>query len=471
MKRLFLLLPLLFLAVWLGAATNFNDLSKTITKSSQWVQQFESKTKQGGGYFKYINLSNVAITNIAGYRIKVAGSTTGYFVRSEPLNQFNPAWCGALNTASPTTLAANGWTQAAADAMWGPGLVNVATDGYDQAALMYAFKLCSTFPVMVINMEPKNYYINRTLEIPAVVGNLTVNGNFAYIYTTNSTAYSIISRPQPANLSDAQVQLNATFNFNCLNIAATGSAQVCFQPGPSTASSFFMINTYNGATGMILEMTMDSKVSLCVNRNSTNGFYIKNDDCTGCDNANSNSNMTTVENCRAYQEGTGNIALRLDAIGGAYVTHFVCEGTHYEYGIYVDGKNSTTTRGIYIDNCWWECTTPSTDDVNEAFIYVNDMAAGIVHVTRTKGQYAKVMVHAGNPIGLLTVIVSETQSWAPVGAFWFFNAGTCSWKINYNYQFDSGNSAIVPGTFSTNGGGIVPSEATYGNNTFQYIPR
>jgi hypothetical protein len=109
--------------------------------------------------------------------------------------------------------------------------------------------------------------------------------------------------------------------------------------------------------------------------------------------------------------------------------------------------------------------------VNEAFIYVNDMAAGIVHVTRTKGQYAKVMVHAGNPIGLLTVIVSETQSWAPVGAFWFFNAGTCSWKINYNYQFDSGNSAIVPGTFSTNGGGIVPSEATYGNNTFQYIPR
>lgn len=453
-------------------ATNFLDLAKTTTRASQWVQQFDAVTKQGGGYFRYIGTSNVAITNIAGYRIKVANSTTGYFVRVDPLNQFNAAWCGARNVVSPTTLAANGWTQAAADAMWGAGVTNVNTDGYDQAALAYMFSLCTTFPTFVINLEPKNYYVNRTLQIPAVVGQLTFNGNSGYIYTTNSNAFSIISRPQPANLAAAQVQLNAEFNFNNLNlVAASGSSQVCFQPGPSTCSSFFKVNTFNGATGMILEMTMDSLVSLCVNRNSTNGFYIKNDDCTGCDNANSNSNMTTIENCRAYQEGVGNIALRLDAIGGAYVTHFVCEGTHYEYGIYVDGKNSTTTRGIYIDNCWWECTTPSTDDVNEAFIYINNMAAGIVEVTRTKGQYAKVMVHAGNPIGLLTVIVSQTQSWAPVGSFWFFNEGTCSWKINYNYQFDTADPSIVPGTFSNNGGGIQPTEATYGNNTYQYIPR
>lgn len=471
MKRLFLILPLLFLTVWINAATNFIDLAKTIKRQNQWVKQFDSKTKQGGGYFNYINASNVAITNIAGYRIKDPTSSTGYWVRNQPLNEFNPVWCGALNTAAPTTLAANGWSQAAADAMWGTGVVNVNTDGYDQAALMYSFKLAGTLTRHVINLEPKYFYINRTIELPAVFEYLVVNGNFAFIQSTNSTAYALISRPQPANLADAQIQLNAKMAWYNINISATGSVQTCFQPGPSTSSQFYSVNTFNGLYGMVLEFTLDSKLVECENKNSVNGFYLKNDDCTGCDNANSNSNMTTIENCRAYQEGAGNIALRLDAIGGAYVKHFTCEGSHYEYGIYVDGQNSTTTRGIYIDNCWWECVTPSTDDVNEAFIYVNDMAAGVVHVTRTKGQYAKIMVHAGNPTGLLTVIVSETQSWAPVGAFWFFNEGTCSWKINYNYQFDSGNSAIVPGTFSTNGGGIVPSEATYGNNTFQYIPR
>lgn len=213
------------------AATNFLDLAKSTTRQSQWVQQFDSKTKQGGGFFKYYSTSNVGITDIAGYQIKVSGSATGYYKRTDPVNQFNVVWCGAMNTPSPTTLAANGWTQGAADAMWGVGLTDVTVDTYDRTAWAYAMKLMETFGFQVINGEPRNYYFNpRDIQLPVYYAGspyeenkFIINYNGAHFFaTTNSLTHTFFKRVPPSNGDALTFYMRARFIITMGNFYGKG---------------------------------------------------------------------------------------------------------------------------------------------------------------------------------------------------------------------------------------------------------
>lgn len=341
------------------AVTNFLDLAKATQRQSQWVMQFDNKTKQGGGYFKYYNESNAGIQNIAGYQIKVSGSATGYYRRVDPVNQFNVVWCGAQNKPSPLTLAAQGWTQAAADSMWGVGIAQVSTDTYDRVAWAYAMKLMETKGFQVINGEPKDYFLNpRDIELPIYFGTspyeenlFDIRLNGARLFTTTySATFKYFKRVPPSN-SDALIYyVRGKFLISNGTFIGKGD-DTAFDVGGSYGFKIENCHFDSLAYGIIIRFCLNADISENTFIRVKNPIRCVDGNWIGAGLCTSQSNVPYIFKNRIYcKEGSGQTfaGIYMTGLSGALLMQNIIEGGNPLYNIYYDNLEAPCAKDLYI---------------------------------------------------------------------------------------------------------------------------
>lgn len=464
MKKLFSTLFICFIAVYTFAATNFLDLAKSTTRQSQWVQQFDNNTKKGGGFFKYYNTSNVAIQNIAGYQIKVSGSTTGYYTRVDPVNQFNVAWCGAQNVISPSTLSLLGWTQGAADAMWGAGIVNVTTDTYDRAAWAYAMKLMETKGFQCINGEPLDYWVNPSdIILPDYFGTspyeenlMMINYNGARFFATSNSASHTFFFRAPSSNSDALIYYNRSkIIMTNGTFIGKGSADG-IKIGASYGCEISNCHFDSLDTGIELKFCLNPTIAYNTFIRCSNPIYATDGTWSGASTCNSQSNVAYIFKNRIYcKEAAGQTfaGIRVTGASGLLCMQNIIEGGNPQYNIYYDNLSATCVKNGYIGYEHHE-NTPTV-----ANIYVR--AFGLFHVEDVFTQTASTLVSHVSAGGYPQIKVSNIGSLPAGTKFRCDNTGT-TWIFDQMRDIDPALDA----SWDLTSGGIKP--AVGGGNPRQY---
>lgn len=437
------------------AVTNFLDLAKTTQRQSQWVMQFDNKTKQGGGYFKYYNESNAGIQNIAGYQIKVANNATGYYRRVDPTNQFNVVWCGAQNKPSPLTLAAQGWTQAAADSMWGVGIAQVSTDTYDRVAWAYAMKLMETKGFQVINGEPRDYYVNpRDISLPVYFGTTPYDENLfdirfngaRFFLTSNSTTVKLFKRIPPSNSDALTYYVRGKFLISGGTFIGKGDGTI-FDIGGSyncnINNCFFDSLDY----GIVLKFCLNPIVMANDFIRVKNPITLVDGDWPGAGLCVSQDNLAWISKNRIYCKevpGQTFAGIYMEGLSGAYGIQNVIEGGNPQYNVYYDNLSATCTKDFYYGFSHHE-NTPTV-----ANIYIRSF--GLAMVENIFTQTPSTLVDFVSAGGYPQIKISNFGS-VPSGTKFRCTDGGVTWIFDQVRDIDP----TLNSSWDLTGGGIRPN--------------
>ena len=335
---------------------NFWDLENITSYSSHIVDQFDNNTpNSGGGFFKWINSNNTSITNIAGIRIKPTTTIDGYWLRDYD-GPLKVNWFGVRN--SSQTMSAAGITQGVANIRYGTNLVNVVTDTYDTAAIKFAFKLLEDFNYNSLEFSNGTYWIGSTLELPrfngtGTPGDFTINGNSAIIRTTVGNSNTIFNRV-PANQTTALSggYIDSRFyirDFVFIGTGAAGSGQTAIRLGPSFGSHIENID-FSCDIGMNLEFCLNARLENIMGIPGNYGIKIDFGEAWGGSSTNSQSNHTTLNNCRIYAISGNTIAgYYIRGSSGVVINSSIVEGTGANYGVFFDTNQSTVVKNFKVD--------------------------------------------------------------------------------------------------------------------------
>jgi hypothetical protein len=347
-----------------------------------------------------------------------------------------------------------------------PGYNISNSDQFDWANLQYAmylewqtgkkYQTYGTFrgiPKMV-DLGANNYYLD-------------FDGTFAFFYTSNNNAFAVFGRPTPANMTEANLQIQAMYDIENINIFAQ-SNQIGLQPQPTYTSTFKGINVTGAKTGMWLQFNLNAEVKSCMLTNCTNGLLFDMLDpakTSGATNANSQSNHSSAHHIRVY--GNGEIAFGSIASSGTSFIDCIVEGFKYKYPYYVDGKNSTVVKN-------WKGETIHYEGINgvgncgsgEAMFKIR-LLGGTVVINDIFAQYAGCVVDAAGTAAAVVVHI-EKSNWVvtPSDGKLFYNGGTTQWHFDWNTIGDIMN----PNTISSRFAGTPVNQCggwACGNNKWQ----
>lgn len=329
-----------------------------------------------------------------------------------------------------------------------PGYSISNSDQFDWANLQYAmylewqtgkkYQTYGTFrgiPKMV-DMGTTNYYLD-------------FDGTFAFFYTSNNNAFAVFGRPTPTNMTEANLQIQATYDIENLNIFAQ-SNQIGLQPQPTYTSRFTGINVTGAKTGIWLQFNLNATVTSCMLTNCTNGLLFDMLDASktsGATNANSQSNHSSAHHIRVY--GNGEIGFGSIASSGTSFIDCIVEGFKYKYPYFVDGKNSTVVKN-------WKGEVIHYEGINgvgncgsgEAMFKIR-LLGGTVVINDIFAQYAGCVVDAAGTAAAVVVHI-EKSNWVvtPSDGKLFYNGGTTQWHFDWNTIGDMMNPSTISSRFA-----------------------
>lgn len=332
---------------------NFWDLKNITSYSSHTIDQFDDNTIGiGGGYFKWIASNNTSITDIPGIRIKPTSTTDGYWLRDYQ-GALKVEWFGPRYSSS--TLSSLGITQGVADARYGTGIVNVTTDTYDHAAINYAMKLLETVNYGALEFTPRIHYVNKAIQLPRYntantgsnISKFYINGNGATIKTTNTNVFNIFDRTPPnqsAALSGGYIEVRFVINnFFFSGSAPQGSGQTCIKLGPSYGSHIQDIE-FQADVGIHLEFCLNARLENIQGNPTGYGIKVDFGESWGGNNSDSQSNHTTIQNCRMYSVSGCVACYWIRAASGVVLSTNIVEGTGTQYGVKYDTNQSSVVK-------------------------------------------------------------------------------------------------------------------------------
>lgn len=263
----------------MGFYKYFYDLEASTSYSAHTIGSFDNNTTTGGGIFKWVsNVSNTAISNIPGIRIKPIASEIGYWERIFD-GPINVAWFGCQNTEdSPSTFAQLGVSQLTLDTRYGTSFATTS-DCYDTTAIRYAFNLMNTQGYQSLDFEPKKYWINRSCTLPTTVTDSTnflnsfiIDGKNALIVRKGTSQFNMFSRIPTTATEASTIFLNNSFIIKNFKADGTGgvwqnSGFAFIFVGASTNSRFESIIIENFDIGLRLENCVNGSVNQIFTRN------------------------------------------------------------------------------------------------------------------------------------------------------------------------------------------------------------
>jgi len=369
-----------------------------------------------------------------------AQSQNRTFITPHLLHDFGEIVVGGYNGAATVT-------QAGVDPAVYKGMTVLGTDLYDWANLQYAMyleqqtgKLISTYGTFK--------GINKMVDLGKYNTRLKWKGNFAVIQTSGTAAFSVLGRPQPTDMADANVMIAALYDIENLEIKCS-ITQTGLEPGPTYGSRFTGIIVSGAATAIHLKFNLDASIISSFATSCKRGFVLDVLNTPGATSTNSQCNGSIVDHCRVYAGAgfTCDVAFANYGSGGVMFESCIAEGNKIKRGIEINSFANTTTKRNYINNFHWETvagTLPAGQ--GEAAIYLR-MGGGVVEIGNLKNDYASVMIDAGTQGGWLTIDLYNVSYWkAPSDGKYFYNEpptqGGITWKIR---NFDRSTAQILSG--------------------------
>lgn len=278
---------------------------------------------------------------------------------------------------------------------------------------------------------------------------------------TDKVGQGLLKRTMPVDNSDANLYIIARHSIE--GVEFVGKSQgIAIDLGPSYMSTYRSLKFDSFAEAIHLRFALRTIIENCEAVNCINGFIADKGNWPGADNANSQSNQTTFEQCRAYMPPNGLVAFGVYAASGCVVRDCIIEGHIVSNGIDFDGQNSNVVKDFTIENVHFECVNGSTN----AFIKVR-LAGGTVTINKVFGQYGSLFLDAYSTSGLGFVQTSNVPWW--VGkAGKMFRTSNISLDFKYNEAFRGIGNAMWEGTAPTVCGG---AGCGYNRYTYTDIPR
>lgn len=274
--------------------------------------------------------------------------------------------------------------------------------------------------------------------------------------------YGGLKRTTPANNGEANEYIVARFIIEGIEFVGSQN-QVALDLGASYMSAYRDLKFDGFLEAIHLRFALRTLIENCEAVNCVNGFIADMGNWTGADNANSQSNHTTMVDCRAYMPSNGQVAYGIYAASGCVVRDCIIEGFVVSKGIDFNGRNSNVVKDFTIENVHFECINGST----VAFINIESFAGGTVTINKAFGQHASMFLKANSTSGLGFVDISNVPWWVAKGGK-YFNTSNISLNFKYNEAFRGINASMWEGTAPQLCGG---SGCGYNRYTYTDIPR
>ena len=293
------------------------------------------------------------------------------------------------------------------------------------------------------------------ISVPKTAYRLTIIGY-------GSKWYGGLKRTTPTNNSDANEYVVARFVIEGIEFVGSQN-MVALDLGASYMSAYRDLKFDGFLEAIHLRFALRTLIENCEAVNCVNGFIADMGNWTGADNANSQSNHTTMTDCRAYMPSNGQVAYGIYAASGCVVRDCIIEGFVVSKGIDFNGRNSNVVKDFTIENVHFECVNGST----VAFINIESFAGGTVTINKAFGQHASMFLKANSTSGLGFVDISNVPWWVAKGGK-YFNTSNITLNFKYNEAFRGINASMWEGTAPQLCGG---SGCGYNRYTYTDIPR
>lgn len=323
--------------------------------------------------------------------------------------------------------------------------IYVAPSGTDDTAALQAAIASSKSTGKMIILAG-TYKISNSILIDKDHKYLVIEGSFSRIVALNSNFDAFIKRINPTNNKEAlDVMTNSVFHIR--NLVLKGfTNQVGLQMGPSYGSKYEQIWGDSLKTVIHLRFALRTVIDNSFAINCLNGFIADYGNWVDATDFNSQSNHTTITNCRVYfpENITGNVGFGFYSCSGGVVRDCIIEGFKANVGIDFDGKNSNVVKDFTINNIHFECTQGATT----AFIKTR-IAGGTVTIDKCYGQYPCLFLDSSSTSGLGFVQVSNVPWWVSKNGK-LFTTSNVSLDFKYNEAFyddaytKDGNPGINP---------------------------
>lgn len=192
--------------------------------------------------------------------------------------------------------------------------------------------------------------IRQTLELPVSVPNncrkwcMYLNGNGLYDISTNGLA-KLISRPVADQNTALNQMIRVAFIMRDGFLQGKSSTGTLLELTATYGSIIEGVDVVNANNGIDLKFCLMAKVSNSLSNGIRNESYIANiGNWTGASNSNSQSNHSRFEQCRVFGVANAKAGFSAYAASGIVREQCIVEGGNTQYGVFVDGLNSTVVK-------------------------------------------------------------------------------------------------------------------------------
>ena len=232
---------------------------------------------------------------------------------------------------------------------------------------------------------------------------LTINGNGRTLKAAPGIPY-IFGGDPPDQTTALNTWQSQRFIFEDISFEGNG-AGVGIGWGCSYGTSIGNCTFKGFEWGVDLKFALMTEIDNLLLNNC--GVRLRHGDWTGASTTNSQSNHSSLRNVRVFCRNSQVAAFSFIAASGCLMDGCIIEGGQPQYGVYVDGQNSTVVKDFTIRRTHIEttCTT--------AAIKLS-LREGIAQVDGAFSQYPQTLIDADTTAGYPYIVVSNIP-WLPGG--------------------------------------------------------
>jgi hypothetical protein len=192
--------------------------------------------------------------------------------------------------------------------------------------------------------------LKNTLQLPLSAPSycrkwcMYLNGNGLYDISTNGLA-KLISRPVPDQATALNTMITVAFIMRDGFLQGKSGTGTLLELTATYGSIIEGIDVVNANNGIDLKFCLMAKVSNSLSNGIKNESYIANiGNWSGASNSNSQSNHSRFEQCRVFGVAGAKSGFSAYAASGIVREQCIVEGGNTQYGVFVDGLNSTVVK-------------------------------------------------------------------------------------------------------------------------------
>lgn len=327
------------------------------------------------------------------------------------------------------------------------GITVTTSDLYDWANIQYALFLSKVQNRNLVSNG--NFTGTKQVVIDKDCYRLNWDGmGLTTITSLNNNQYTLVGRPTPSDMNDANVMIQATYQVKGVYFVGR-SNQTGFMPGPTYTSYYDHLKFAYLKCAMKLQFNLNSRTIQPDFNTCDTGYVAGCLDIPGATASNSQSNNSFLIQPHSYH-GTqtgGSVAYGFYGSSGCYFEGGIGEGGTYKKIIDFDFMMSPNVRDFTMRILHPEVVYGIAPSANSGIIFIR--LNGRAKIDGIYPQYPGYLINAGTPAGQLEIDISGIN-WtvkASDGKL-FYNAGNTIWNFSENTAGDLLEPSTITSLFA-----------------------